>query len=650
MDLVTCPYCQHVFSPTPGQRVKCPACMKNLGAPVGKQTAKPAAKRSAPTKTAPVRQVVTRTVRESDEDDEASGPALSAGAMAVVIILAFGTVLGLGTWLVFRPRGETEPVSVAAVAKPAPSVPQTPEVFVPDAVAPAPPPVLTEGGADGKDASDPAEPLPKSKTNKVRIIENTNVAETAIEIRPKATKVVVRDVPGVTKAKVEEAIRKGVQYLTTHPGDWFQAGEKPLGHVALGGLALLECKVPASHPVLQQVTANVRALAPSAYQTYEIGVAILYLDRLGAPSDRAMIRELGARLIAGQRSNGGWNYDCPILAPGQTLQLLTLLERSRAPRAVIPAVLADPTKDSSEDSPKTPSAEGEPEVKPLPPKFYPKSRIGSALAAPPPAAPSKTPVAAPIAPLPAGPLIRIEGIPAVANLGRSKQEMVLDFANAPAVDHSNSQFAILGLWAARRHGVAADRSLLLFQIRMERIQMPEGTWGYQQADSNPNPQRPAAFLPLNQVNALPNSMGCVGLLGLALGHAVHQPNAAGLRAAIQNDPAIRAALRFLGASLENPHPVFAEARESQDLYFLWSTERVAVLYDLPTIEDKDWYGYGAQIILRSQRPDGSWANGIFPGSSPGVDTPFALLFLVRSNLVREVTEQLRLQVPLGQSN
>jgi hypothetical protein len=67
-----------------------------------------------------------------------------------------------------------------------------------------------------------------------------------------------------------------------------------------------------------------------------------------------------------------------------------------------------------------------------------------------------------------------------------------------------------------------------------------------------------------------------------------------------------------------------------------------MLYDLKTIEGKQWYPWGAQIILHNQTPEGSWANSGFPGSDESVNTCFALLFLRRSNLVQDLTHHLRL--------
>src|SRR5262249_53995822 len=74
-----------------------------------------------------------------------------------------------------------------------------------------------------------------------------------------------------------------------------------------------------------------------------------------------------------------------------------------------------------------------------------------------------------------------------------------------------------------------------------------------------------------------------------------------------------------------------------DLSFLWSLERMAVIYDLKLVDGKDWYAWGSEIILKHQGDDGSWSER-FPGVP---DTCFALLFLKRANVVKDLTDKLR---------
>jgi hypothetical protein len=77
-------------------------------------------------------------------------------------------------------------------------------------------------------------------------------------------------------------------------------------------------------------------------------------------------------------------------------------------------------------------------------------------------------------------------------------------------------------------------------------------------------------------------------------------------------------------------------------YLLWSIERVAVAYSLSTIAKKDWYAWGSELLLDAQQADGGWT-GKF-GS--GVDTSFALLFLRRVNLTRDLTAFLKGRDPM----
>src|SRR5262249_3233903 len=68
------------------------------------------------------------------------------------------------------------------------------------------------------------------------------------------------------------------------------------------------------------------------------------------------------------------------------------------------------------------------------------------------------------------------------------------------------------------------------------------------------------------------------------------------------------------------------------LYFLWSLERVAVIFGLETIGSHQWYPWAAELLVRIQQGNGSWAD---PGPGP-VPTCFALLILRRSNLAQDL--------------
>ena len=112
------------------------------------------------------------------------------------------------------------------------------------------------------------------------------------------------------------------------------------------------------------------------------------------------------------------------------------------------------------------------------------------------------------------------------------------------------------------------------------------------------------------------------------------------------DPAIQRGLRHLGAWVGQPTGNKRRPLD-QNLYALWSCERVAVLYNLKTIGGKDWYGWAAEMLLANQHPDGHWQSGLYHGSAPTIDTCFALLILKRSNLVQDLSENLSTYIAIS---
>ncbi len=129
--------------------------------------------------------------------------------------------------------------------------------------------------------------------------------------------------------KVNEAIVQGVQYLKQRQfpvGHWgSNNGANEVSYAALPALTLLECGVPARHSVVQKAAEFVRRATPNLSATYDIALAVLFLDRLGESEDRPIIRALATRLIAGQTVSGGWSYGCPVLSAADQQMLLSVL-------------------------------------------------------------------------------------------------------------------------------------------------------------------------------------------------------------------------------------------------------------------------------------------------------------------------------------
>jgi hypothetical protein len=69
-------------------------------------------------------------------------------------------------------------------------------------------------------------------------------------------------------------------------------------------------------------------------------------------------------------------------------------------------------------------------------------------------------------------------------------------------------------------------------------------------------------------------------------------------------------------------------------YYLFALEKTAEVYDLKTLNKKDWYAWGADWLVNNQNPDGSWHGPRGESANQDnakVDTCFALLFLKRTN-------------------
>lgn len=202
-------------------------------------------------------------------------------------------------------------------------------------------------------------------------------------------------------------------------------------------------------------------------------------------------------------------------------------------------------------------------------------------------------------------------------------------------DNSNTQFALLGLWVAQRHGIAARDALRSSAEYFRETQMNNGSWGYR--------PRNATWT---------HSMTCAGLMSLAMRYGVSHRRGSDIRpdqSVRVSDAAIFRGLRYLDRSLGNVtlagnRILGVDARGA--LYFLWSLERMAVIYDLKKICDREWYPWAAEILVETQRPNGSWAQG----HPAAIDTCFALLILKRSNFAPDLKLDIQDNLPFAMQN
>ena len=203
-------------------------------------------------------------------------------------------------------------------------------------------------------------------------------------------------------------------------------------------------------------------------------------------------------------------------------------------------------------------------------------------------------------------------------------------------DNSNTQFAILGLWAARKYDVPMSLTLVRLDQRFRSSQLTDGGWGYYMPTYNVDPK--SARLQM----ATP-AMTCVGLMGLGVAHGAFQEAALAQKKnpappEYLYDPAVQKGLAAL-SKVVDPRITFAGTKVN--LYYFWSLERVMVMYQLPTLGGADWHVWGTDILLGRQTSRGSWYEGGYFGSSEPIDTAMAMLFLSRANLNRDLSESLR---------
>jgi hypothetical protein len=455
----------------------------------------------------------------------------------------------------------------------------------------------------------------------------------------------VLGVPPQIQKEIDGGIDRGVEFLRRRQradGSWgHQTGiaDKRFtpGITALSGLTLLECGVPANDPQVRATARYLRQRMPELTTTYSISVAILFFDRLGDPADAARIRTLALRLIAGQKTSGGWDYYCPMLNEDEELGLLALLYKDR-PTSPLDLFAVERKTEPLEGEPSREKAKLDTDLyRPRPSKVPPLELFlsqGAAVNARPaerkaePAGRTEESEAAaskPEAPRRAAKLPEsLRRIPALhaAELLRTPPDL-----SEPRTDNSNTQFAILGLLTAENHDVPMERAMTLLDWRFRNSLTAQGGWNYR---------------PKWQTTP---SMTAAALMGLALKHGLLLPNRRerGRNVAV-HDELIQHGFATLNGLLENYLAgfFFQQTRlEKLDLYCLWTVERVAVLYNVRTLGTLEWYPAGVQLLLPMQRDDGSWGPaGTTCLEEPSVATSFALLFLKRSNLARDLTERL----------
>jgi hypothetical protein len=225
-------------------------------------------------------------------------------------------------------------------------------------------------------------------------------------------------------------------------------------------------------------------------------------------------------------------------------------------------------------------------------------------------------------------------------------------------DHSNAQFSLLALKAARRFGVEVPKPVFRRALdhflgaqeetgpdvaRRERSEAGRDGYGAK----NPSTPRDRARgwgyqCGRGKRESASGSMttGGVSSLVICRGELLGTPG---------YDPAedarvvqaIHDGIAWLGSYYSvtgNPSPRGAGFSGAWHFYYLYGLERAGVLSGVSWMGEHDWYGEGAAWLLGTQLGSGAWVSGSPPRRGPAavaapgdmMDTCFALLFLKKA--------------------
>jgi len=179
-----------------------------------------------------------------------------------------------------------------------------------------------------------------------------------------------------------------------------------------------------------------------------------------------------------------------------------------------------------------------------------------------------------------------------------------------APDNSNSQMAVLGVWAAARRGVGVPDSYWeKVERQWLRSQSADGGWGYKAT------RRGSSY----------GSMTAAGLATIFVTFdTLHRMDFVRTNVDADYKPVTRAmdwlAKNF--SATRNPrHP----GQRQYYYYWLYSAERVGLASGYKYFGEHNWYAEGADALLPIQSSNGGWGEA----RRRTYQTAFALLFLVR---------------------
>lgn len=405
-----------------------------------------------------------------------------------------------------------------------------------------------------------------------------------------------------TNPEIESARQKGMDYIKSEQyddGSWEHEGHD-VGITSLCAMALIENGMPVSDPAIDKAHRFVQKEMETEKGTYDIALAILFLSRVGDRDNRPKIRDLAARLVAGQTEEGGWGYACPMVTAGilsnpdsRPKLLPGVGDNSCTQFAVLGLWVATRWGVDIGD---TMSLVGQ--------RFIETQREDGGW--------------------PYGPEAWSQLVAEVEDDGKK-----------PAIDEEK---AVEGKPKKKKDkGKEKDKDAPVANALPGAAPVP-GTGGLPGAAGG----TAAAYQPSTE------AMTFAGLFCLTVARAtvIREEQSKTRVAPKAGDPAARAG--GAGETLMSD-PSFADGLKragefaaglsgGSARYFMWSVERMGVILGMDKFGETEWFTKGATSLITTQDVDGSW-KGATDGASLA-DTSFAILFLRKANLGSDISRLL----------
>ena len=184
------------------------------------------------------------------------------------------------------------------------------------------------------------------------------------------------------------------------------------------------------------------------------------------------------------------------------------------------------------------------------------------------------------------------------------------------VDHSSSQFGVLGMWAAEQLRPESVAPAFWSQVEQRWVhdQQGDGGWYYRDGPGGGIHDPTQA------------SMTAAGVATLFITQDYTHPELMGRCNGNVDNPAIAKGLAYMAGHLTDwtPQVIFGDPSQLYSAYTLYGVERIGVASGLKYIGTTDWYQYGADWCLKNQNADGEWT-----GPNDVDNTSFCVLFLAR---------------------